>query len=420
MKIKFFQNKFYKNVFTLIGGTGIAQSIPIIISPILTRIYTPEDFGVLAFYVAFIAIIGVVATGRFEMAILMPETDKKAKNLAAFSFLVVTVVTFLSLILFLVFGTATLDYLNFGIYKFLIFLIPLGIFAKAIFQVFIYALNRVKYYKAIAGAKITRSFSVSGIQLGLGVLGFSSFGLVFGKFLGDTLASLYGYWLTIKHKRFKNEPIEWNVMKSQATEYKEFPKFNAPHAFTNTSSSNLPNILLVTFFSSSIAGFYSLSHRVCFAPIHLISNSVQQVFSRSITERFNKNEDIHAFTVSVFKQLAIFAIIPFSILLIFAPELFGFVFGHEWKEAGVYSQLLTPFLFLVFIVSPLTYIPLLLNKQRKAFIIDLIYLMLRIIALSVGFWVGNAFIAIAAYSVAGVIIQLYLLYWILSLTRNSS
>lgn len=419
MKV-FLSKNFYKDVATLIGGTGIAQLIPIAISPILTRIYTPEDFGVLAFYAAFIAIISVVATGRYEMAILMPKTDNKAKNLAAFSFFIVTVVTIISLILFYFFGAAILDYLNFGIYEFLILLIPLGIFSRAIFQIFIYALNRVKHYKAIAGAKITQSFGVSGLQLGLGVLNYSSLGLVMGRFLGDALGSLYGWWLTVKHERFKNENLEWEEMKRQAKEYKEFPKFNAPHAFTNTSSSNLPNILLATFFSSSIAGFYSLSHRVCFAPIHLISSSVQQVFSRSITEQFNSNKDIHAFTVSVFKQLATFAIIPFAILLVFAPELFEFIFGNEWREAGVYSQILTPFLFLVFIVSPLTYIPLLLNKQRKAFIIDLVYLMLRIAALSLGFWFGDAVIAITAFSIAGIIIQLYLLYWILSLTKRSS
>lgn len=418
MKI-FLSKNFYKDIGTLIGGTGIAQAIPIAISPILTRIYTPEDFGVLAFYAASIAIISVAATGRYEMAILMPKTDKKAKNLAAFSFLIVAAISILSLVLFYFSGTAILNKLNFGIYEFLIFLIPFGIFSRAIFQIFIYALNRVKYYKAIAGAKITQSFGVSGLQLGFGILSFSSFGLVLGRLLGDVLGSLYGCWLTVRHVRFKIEALEWEEMKGQAKEYKEFPKFNAPHAFTNTSSSNLPNILLATLFSSSIAGFYSLSHRVCFAPIHLISSSVQQVFSRSITEQYNNNEDIHAFTVSVFKQLATFAIIPFAILLIFAPELFGFIFGDEWREAGVYSQILTPFLFLVFIVSPLTYVPLLLNKQRKAFVIDLIYLVLRAIALSLGFWFGDAVMAITFYSIAGIIIQLYLLYWILTLTKNS-
>ncbi|MAO65621.1 MAG: hypothetical protein CL666_11540 [Balneola sp.] len=420
MKNPFLKKDFYKDVGTLIGGTGISQLIPIAVSPILTRIYTPEDFGVLAFFMAFTSILGVVATGRYEMAILMPKTDNNAKNLGALSFFIATIISLATLIIFLLYGHQILTFLNFGIYTYLIFLIPIGIFAKSIFQIFTYTLNRVKHYKAIAGSKITRSIGGSGIQLGLGFLSFSSLGLVLGKLIGEILGCLYGFWITIRHKQYKNEKINWTKIQKLSKDYKEFPKYNAPHAFTNTASSNLPNILLASLFSSSIAGFYSLSHRVCFAPIQLISTSVQQVYSRSVTERFNEGKDIFEYSKSVFKQLSLLAIIPFTALLIFAPSLFEFIFGEEWRIAGVYSQFLTPFLYLVFVVSPITYLPLLLNKQRKAFAIDVVYLILRVSALGLGFLLGDALLAIILFSAVGVIIQLYLLYWILSIAKQAS
>lgn len=416
---EFIKSDFYKNVVTLIGGTGVAQIIPVAISPVLTRIYSPDDFGLLAFYASFIAIIGVVATGRYEMAILIPDNIRKAKNLAVFSFLIVGTITVLSLIVLTLFGNELLGMLGFAEFSLLQLLIPAGILFIASFQIFIYLLNRIKNYKGIAAAKITRSFGGSGFQLIFGYTGITTYGLIFGKLIGDLLSTAYGWWLTNKAAQLKSVPLIWEEMKTEAMVYREFPKINAPHALTNTSSSNLPNILLAAFFSPAIAGFYSLSHRVCFAPITLISSSVQQVYSRSLTEKHNDEKDIHTFTVSVFKQLAILGVIPFGILMAFAPDLFEFIFGENWREAGVYSQILTPFLFLVFVISPLTYVPLLLNRQRKAFAIDIVYLALRVLALGTGLWLGNAIIAIIAFSAVGVLVQLYLLFWILSLTKST-
>jgi len=416
---EFLKSDFYKNVVTLIGGTGIAQFIPIAISPVLTRIFTPDDFGLLAFYASFVAIIGVIATGRYEMAILIPDTLGKAKNLAAFSFLIVGGVSVISLLILLLYGDVIFEFLGFGEFSHLSFLIPAGILLIASFQIFTYLLNRTKNYKSIAAAKITRSFGGSGSQLFFGFAGLTTYGLIFGKLIGDLLSTVYGWWLTQKVSRLKSIPIAWDDMKTEAWNFREFPKINAPHALTNTSSSNLPNILLAAFFSPAIAGFYSLSHRVCFAPITLISSSVKQVYSRSLTEKHNQEKDIHAFTASVFKQLAIFGVIPFGILFVFAPDLFEFVFGENWREAGVYSQILTPFLFLVFVVSPLTYVPLLLNHQRKAFAIDIVYLTLRVLALATGLWMGSAVVAILAFSAVGVLVQIYLLIWIFSLTKST-
>lgn len=416
---EFVKSDFYKNIVTLIGGTGIAQIVPIAISPILTRIYSPDDFGLLAFYASFVAIIAVVATGRYEMAILIPDKLKKAKNLAAFSFVIVGAVALLSLMVLALFGLEILNFLGFGDFSLLSFLIPAGILFIASFQIFIYVLNRIKNYKGIAAAKITRSFGASGFQLFFGFTGLTTYGLIFGKLIGDTISTVYGWWLTQKVDRLDAIPLDWKEMKAEAWVYREFPKINAPHALTNTLSGSLPNILLASFFSPAIAGFYSLSHRVCFAPVTLISSSVQQVYSRTLTEKHNSENNIHAFTISVFKQLAIFGIIPFGILLLFAPDLFEFIFGENWRVAGVYSQILTPFLFLVFITSPLTYVPLLLNRQRKAFAIDIVYLVLRVLALVTGLWYGSAIIAIIAFSAAGVLIQLYLLFWILSLTKST-
>jgi len=414
MADKIFKNDLYKDVATLVGGTGIAQALPILISPILTRIYTPDQFGILAFYMAVIAVVAVASTGRYEMAILLPRKNSAAYNLAGFSTILALGVSFVFFIVLMLFGDDILDLFGFGSMPVLYYAIPAGIFALGLFQISTFLLNRIKKYNELATAKIARSGGVSVGQLIFGFAGFPTFGLVYGKLVGELCSALYA----TKDASFKNSRLSWIVMKAEAITYREMPKVNAPHAVSNTLSNQLPNIVLAGFFSPAIAGFYNLSYRICYAPVMLISSSVYQVYSRSVSEYQKKGEDIHHFTVSIVKKLALTAIIPFTVLLIVAPPLFEFIFGSPWRVAGFYTQLLAPMLFLVFIVSPVTYIPVLLGYQRKAFFLDVLYLVLRTGVLFAGYYLGSATIAIAAFSGVGVLFQIYLLLWLLSLTRN--
>lgn len=418
LKRLFKKNSLYKDVATLVGGTGIAQAVPILISPILTRMYTPDEFGILAFYMAAIAIIGVASTGRYEMAVLLPKDHNRAQNLAGFATILSLAVSVGAFFLLLLYGDGILKLFGFESMSTLYYAIPAGIFAFGLFQVSAFLLNRTKNYKELAKAKIARSGGVSAGQLLFGFVGFTTFGLVFGKLFGSLSSAVYARWIANRDRAFKNSRLSWVVMKAEALTYQEMPKVNTPHAISTTLSNQLPNMLLAGFFSPAIAGLYNLSYRICYAPVMLISSSVHQVYSRSVSENHKNGDDINHFTKSIVKKLALTAALPFSILILFAPSLFEFIFGSEWRIAGVYSQLLTPMLFMVFIVYPISFIPILLGYQRKAFILDLIHLVLRTVALFSGFLLGNAAIAIAAYSFSGVLIQVYLLFWLLSLTKK--
>lgn len=415
---KLFKNDLYKDIATLVGGTGIAQALPIFIAPILTRIYTPDQFGILAFYMAVIAVVGVASTGRYEMAILLPKKNSGALNLSSFSTMLALTVSVATLLILLLFGDKILNLFGFGSISVLYYTIPAGIFAFGLFQISTFLLNRIKKYNELATAKIARSGGVSVGQLILGFAGFSTFGLVYGKLIGDLSSAIYARWLANKDASFRNSKLSWINMKAEAITYREMPKFNAPHAVSNTLSNQLPNILLAGFFSPAIAGFYNLSYRICYAPVMLISSSVYQVYSRSVSENQKTGKDIHRFTKSILKKLTLAAIVPFTILLIFAPPIFEFIFGPDWRVAGFYSQLLAPLLFFVFIVYPVTYIPILLGYQRKAFILDVLYLVLRTLALFTGYYIGNSTVAIAAFCGVGVLFQIYYLFWLLTLTRK--
>ena len=79
------QSTYARNVITLMTGTAFAQALPIAVSPILTRLYSPAEFGVFAMYLAVASILGVLVTGRYELAILIPKQDRDAIHIAALS-----------------------------------------------------------------------------------------------------------------------------------------------------------------------------------------------------------------------------------------------------------------------------------------------------------------------------------------------
>ncbi len=417
MNLKF--SEFYKNVITLVGGSTIATAIPVIITPILSRLFTPDEFGALAVFISLTLILSSFSTGRFELAILLPKNESRANYLVLLSIITSFLLCVIFLIIIIIFDDWIALTLNFEgqLPRVFIYLVPFTVFMLSLTQVFNYQLIRKKRFKAISGSNVVKTASVPGVQLSL--YNYSSSGLASGFIFGSTFGTLVFGYFALKKTTLFSQRYKKSLFKKLALLYSDFPKYSAPHSFTNTTSSNLPQLLLSSFFTPAVTGAYAFSTRICFTPIRLLSASVHQVFSQSISEQYNQGKNIYPTTLKAIKQIALVGIIPFLILLAFSPQIFGFVFGEEWIEAGVYSQILAPYLYLVFVLTPITFIPMLLNRQRKAFVIDICYLLLRAIALLIGSMFFDAIIAISLFSLVGFFVQLYVLFWILQISKNS-
>jgi O-antigen/teichoic acid export membrane protein len=413
------KSEFISHVLTLAGGTGFAQLIPLLVAPFLTRLYTPGEYGILSLYVSTCAIISVVSTGRYELAILLPRKSVDADRVAllASSLAVVTGISVILLFIIFLKPIFTSYYPAVNINWF--YLTPLTIISLGLYQTFTYRLNREKDYKLLAGSKIIKN-SFTGLgQITLGYFGLSYWGLIIGKIAGEISST--GYLGKKIHDISQKLNIIWsgNRIKELAKEYVKFPKFNAFHAFTTAVSANMPIFILTTFFGASTAGLFGLSIRICYAPVSILAASVGQVFSRKISEIYKATGDISIFTYKTVRSLAAVGIIPFLILLLFAPRIFGFVFGAEWKMAGTFSQFLTAWYMLSFLVSPIIYIPMMLGRQKKAFIIEIISISVRFCALMAGVYYNNELISVLLYSLTGSVILIYTLLWIIKLVRNN-
>ncbi|MEA3352465.1 MAG: oligosaccharide flippase family protein [Campylobacterota bacterium] len=411
------RSEFSRNVLTLMTGTTIAQAIPIAISPILTRIYTPEDFGVFALFVAIAAVFSTVVCGRYENAIMLPDNDEDAINIFALGFLIVCSISIFLLFIILCFDSLILSVLNNSQIGIWLYFIPLVVFFIGIFNLLSFFNNRRKNYKDISNATIIKSIVTAIVQLSIGFLKQGATGLITGQIVSHFFANLKLAKNITKEKKLLNS-VSAQRIKYLAKKYIDFPKYQAPHAFTNSFSSNIPIYLFSTFFNSTVVGFYSLSTRIVFSPLMIIASSSAKVYNQKVSELYNQNADSYGFTIRFLKSLSKKIIVPFILIIIFAPDIFAFVFGEIWREAGIYTQILAPWLFLNVLLSTISYISSIIGKQKKAFLISVLLSFFTIISIIIGIIFNDIYIALFYFSFINSIFLIYNAIWMLKYIKE--
>ena len=281
-----------------------------------------------------------------------------------------------------------------------------------------FTLNRNKQYGKIGAGKIIHTGSTGLLQILAGYRAAGFTGLIFGKVAGVALSVLYVWWHTVDN--FRNGIREFSFLRIRQTAYKyrNYPFFNAPHALTTSVSSNLPVILFIAYFSEAIAGFFAMAIRACYMPIQIISIAYGQVLGKRLAEIKNDKLPIWSFVKKNAGYLFLIGLIPFGILFAVSPPLFSFVLGEEWVTTGEYIRIITPWVFLSFILNPLNYIPMIFNRQRKAFIIEVIYMILRLAAIITGAVAGSVALSLTLYTITGVAVLGYQFQWYRQLCKG--
>lgn len=361
------KSEFSRNVLTLMTGTTIAQAIPIAISPILTRIYTPEDFGVFASALSIVGIFLVFSTLKYDMAIVPSSSDSDAKGLVAFSLFIAFIVSsgfFLILSLFsrkifiLLGMNALLSYWVF---------IPMSIFTITCHQVFISYKNRLQAYGVISQNRIYQSVVTAIAQISAGFFGFGLFGMIFGYFFGFMVAlCLLLKKINIK-KVYPYCRFEFLYLSKK---YISFPKYALPQSIVDTLNSHGVVLLISYFYSSLEVGLFALATRVAAVPLSIVGGAVSQVFYAQASRDI---DNIYFLTISTIKKLVLFSFVPYLLLFFFAEWAVLYVFGNAWIGAGEIVEVLTLWLFVRFVSSPLSTIPMIIGKQKEFLYVGVVY-----------------------------------------------
>jgi O-antigen/teichoic acid export membrane protein len=374
------KSEFSRNVLTLMTGTTIAQAIPIAISPILTRIYTPEDFGVFALFIAITAIFGSIANGRYELAIMLPKKDEDAINIFALGFIIVTSLSLFLLLLVVFFNSYFTKLLGNDEISFWLYFVPLTVFFTGLWNILNYFNNRKKQYKDLRNATILKSIVSAIIQLSIGFVKQGPTGLITATIIPQFLANTRLLKNIFKDKLLVSKISKVKVI-ALAKRYKDFPKFSMWAGLLNSLSLNLTNILMSTFYSVATLGFYSLVQRVLGMPTSLIGGSIGQVFFQQATKEKQKTgKAINTFNSTV-KKLLIIGLPSFGILFFIVEDLFAFVFGEEWRIAGVYAQIVVPLFFIRFIIGTISIMNMVFLKNKNGLIFQFCLLLVSLLSL---------------------------------------
>ena len=371
--IKLFKPKseFSRNVLTLMTGTTIAQAIPIAISPILTRIYTPEDFGLFALFLAITNIIGSVANGRYELAIMLPEKEEDAINTAALGFIISSILSLLILILVILFNNFFVNLIGNEEIGFWLYFVPITVFLLGLWNVLSYYNNRKKNYKDLRNAHIIRSIVLASTHLIIGFVKSGVTGLISGEIFSKLSANsrLLKNILTDKLLISK---ITKRKMINMAKRYKNFPMISLPSSFTTELYANLFSVLLSSLYNVALLGHYYMAQRVLGLPSALLGVSIGQVFFQSAVKEKEKTGQARVIFKSTVKKLFLIAL-PFFVTSFFIVEdLFAFVFGENWRIAGTYSQILIPIFFVRLLSTPVSMINTVFERQIYGLYISII------------------------------------------------
>lgn len=415
------KSEFSRHVLTLMTGTTIAQAIPIAISPILTRLYSPEDFGVFALYMSVASLITVIVTGRYELAIMLPKKESDAMNIVALSFIITTFISLFTLVLVIVFNDAIASLLKSPDIANWLYFIPVTVFLTGIYQSLNYWNNRKKQYVVLAKNKVYQSTTTGVANITMGISGHTYGGLIFGSILGQSVSTVILGSKFMKAERGFLSKVNQGKIVALAKKYKKFPLINSLHAFVNIFKENAVKIFIALKYSQATLGYYFFMLRLMKLPAGLLGSSIAQVFYREGSEQYRKTGNIQKQVLTLIKKLFIIAIVPVSFLFFFAEDLFGFIFGAQWIIAGTYAKAISPYILFHFVASPLGMIPLIVNKQEKAFIWGMAESILFVSIFLLGYSIFNS-LETTLYLLSSLMALYFIVYfnWIYQVSGNGA
>lgn len=359
-------NSFVRSVAVLASGTALAQAIPIAITPILTRLYSPEDFGLVALYVSCVSVLSLIATGRYELAITLPASDEDAANITVLTLKLCLLVSAALLVPIVLFGEKIADSLGNSELTPWLYLLPLSVVATSIFGTLQFWLNRTAQYKAMAENRVQNAALVSAANVTFGI-GKVAGGQIWGSMLGQLVAML---WIVSKVWR-KNHSIfavtSTKAQKQLARRYQQHPKHLLPSQMIGSVAMQLPIFIMSSVYSLGSAGFFSMAHRLVTLPSTLVASAIGDVYRQRIAVAYQQTGEFRAIYLKTIKTTMLLAFPGCVVLYFYAPALFALVLGEEWRTAGEYARILVVAVFFQFSFTPIDKGAVLVGATRYIF-----------------------------------------------------
>jgi O-antigen/teichoic acid export membrane protein len=359
---------------TLLAGGALAQALPLLLGPWLTRLYTPAEFGVYHLFAAVAAMLAAVACGRYEFALPLATDEAEADALH-------------SLALWLLIASTGISALTGAVWAWTVHAwwplwLPLAVAALGAVSLATLAATRAQRFRTLAAARVVQH---GGGALAQGLAGVAQVGVV-----GLIAAPLLAVIAAVALLRLRLAGW-WRVPRERlavaARRHRDFPLLNTPHAFAGTLLETLALALVASSQGVAAAGFWGLVMRYLKAPATLVGSAVSQALYPRLAAQglASGRRDVRR----VMAALAALAAPLVLLLWAFAPWAFEWAFGLAWRDAGELARALALYIGLHFIASPLAVVTMAWNAQAWALKLALFGQVLFLAALAGGLaWDG--------------------------------
>lgn len=406
-----------RNFAKLLSANVVAQVIGLVVYPVLTRMYAPDDFGLLNLFLSIGGVLVILATAEYQYAIVLPKEDEKAHGVLQTGGLIALCVTGIVLLsvpfshpIASIFKTPSLAKWY--------WLMPVYVLASACWILLNYYYTRHKQFGRISCYQISQSVLNAGAKVGCGYAGFLHGGLICSTVLAPVVAVLISIARSWRKGLREVLHVDKNVCKEVAKEYGNFPKYSLPRALVNNLSGSLPALLLTPFFGLTNLGFWGMAITLAFRPINMISQSLYQVLFQHVAAKVNRRETIRPILQHFCFRVMGLTIICFTGLYFVLPWLTQWLLGEEWEITGHYIRVMLPWLTMSMLVAPICFLSDVFQKQKTGLLLEILLVMARLTGMLIGVWTKDFYCAVMGYSLASSIAILMQAIWYACLVRD--
>lgn len=393
--------KFISHVLTLITGNGLAQMVNVVGTLLLAHLFAPDAFGSFAVFITIVSLLSVLGGARYELAIMLPESDTESANILWLSFLALGVITAGSLVLVAIFHSAIGRLLGDPRMGLWLWTAPIAVFVNALYTILCVWFGRMKRFQKLASTRVFQSMAIISAQLVLLLYRPGGFALIGGWVIGQTFGTaLLVFHLFYYDWKFIAAARDWKVVRECLGKYKNFPLYKSPYSFVSNASSQLVFVILRVFSTLDVVGFYSMAARAVYLPVALIASSMNDVFyEKAATEL--KTGKLEAFVTRLLRIQVVLAA-PWLILAAFDSKLLiGLILGAKWVPAASYVAVLASAGFLYFLTSWLDRLFDIRGHQKLSLILEITGNLLSIGGLTLVLWVNPERTVFAIFVYAG-------------------
>lgn len=409
------QKRFFKNVSILASGSVVSQAILFAVSPILTRLYTPEQFGNFQLFMSLSLLTGVLVTGKMELAIVLPKSEAEGRRVTQTSILLSLCASGVLLLLFQLFSPLLLKNVYFQNHPHWLYWIPLSnLLGGCISSVLLWIQRKEKYLKNTF-VSIGQALLTTVLNIAIAYSSLQQEGL-FWAFL------LTQFILTIV--LMSGEPLfeqfwDWTETRRILKQYIVFPKYMLWSEFLLTVNQQVVPIVFGFLYAPTTVGLFYLAIRILRVPTLVISNAVGNVFKNDAINTFRETNDFQPLYRATLKRMILLGIVPFSVLLLSAPLFFTFFFGEKWTVAGMYAQALSVMLFFEFITVPFLTVYIVTQKTKLNLFAQSINTVASLSGIFIGYFVfQDAYYSIVFFAGFNIIVYVLNLFLTFKLAKR--